>query len=91
MIFVDNAFLFGPNGKLGPTWVKTLHELSFHIYSFGLEEKLADRNVSNFEYSQLDITDVEEDEIKKLFEEFAPRVVVINSGFDSRPGTGESK
>lgn len=88
---MTKAFLFGPNGKLGPIWLQALQELNYKINAFGLEEELMVENKSELEYSRLDIVEANHEKLKDLFNQLSPRVVVINSGFDSPPGTGESQ
>ena len=86
----EKAFIFGPNGKLGAIWVKALNALNFSTYGFGLEETYTDSQNQLNSYSQMDLVKVSASDISNLINKYLPRVLILNSGFDSPPGTGKS-
>jgi len=80
-----NAVVFGPAGNLGPTWVSTLNDLKYRVFTFGIDEP---KNMLVHRFSQCDLRTVSIDVLAKHFEEIKPSSIVVNSGIDARPGRG---
>ena len=86
-----SAVVFGPFGNLGPTWVEALSELNFQIHGAGLPTTKSDNTQKLVTYEVLDLLDSNSSDIENYLNKVKPSVVVINSGIDSTPGTGQSK
>lgn len=86
-----SAVIIGPFGNLGPTWVEALSELDFQIHGAGLTNTKSN-NTQNLETFQvLDLLSSNSSDIEKFLDDIKPDVVIINSGIDSTPGTGQAK
>jgi NAD(P)-dependent dehydrogenase (short-subunit alcohol dehydrogenase family) len=86
-----SAVIIGPFGNLGPTWIEALSELDFQIHGAGLPntKPTSAQNLETFQV--LDLLSSHSSDIEKYLDDIKPDVVVINSGIDSTPGTGQAK
>ena len=76
---------------LGSEWVECLLELKHEIVGIGPKEKPSNSNSSSFlNYYTIDLTQECSSKLEKVFFDENPRNVIVNSGIDSKPGTGQS-
>lgn len=88
---MKSAVIFGPNGLLGPIWSLCLQELGFELHGFGIENHYEGTILKESNYHHLDLRFASVDDLKELIIRISPKVILFNSGVDSRPGEGKPK
>jgi NAD(P)-dependent dehydrogenase (short-subunit alcohol dehydrogenase family) len=84
--------LFGVDGLLGSQWVDSLIELNHDIVGIGPGAKASNLKFDlKMKYYSIDLSKDGNELLTDLFNAEKPDNVIINSGLDARPGTGQSQ
>jgi NAD(P)-dependent dehydrogenase (short-subunit alcohol dehydrogenase family) len=84
--------LFGVDGLLGSQWVDSLIQLNHEVVGVGPGAKASNSKFdSKIKYYSIDLSKEESESLKHVFNVEKPDNVIVNSGLDARPGTGQSQ